>query len=196
MSLVITIRTEAAVFTSSRFSFLVVLIFLVRLPKDFHCPDLSLIRLYRIASQLLPHNVLYYGFTKDLLRNPQRTCTAVHYCSVLQYNAVVSISFRISPYWSRLQKPLIFCVFDGVWQSTEDENQKSGSVDSFLWLQSAHKPNESIRELISAPGRCEDATVNRDDVRRELHFHPHRVVFLRETSQASPHCVRLSPSGS
>ncbi len=109
---------------------------------------------------------------------------------------LLSVRSEYPSYWNRLQKPLIFCVFDGVWQSTEDENQKCGSVEFCLYLQNAHKPNGSIRELISAPKLCAEFTVNHDDVRDELHFHPHRVVFLRETSQASPQFVRLSPFGS
>ena len=149
-----------------------------------------------IASLLLPHNVVYYGFTKVLLRNPHRACTAVHYCTVLQNNAVVSISFRISPYWNRLQEALIFCVFDGVWQSTEDENQKCGSVSLSILLQTAHKPNMNIRELTAVENVELARTVNYHDAHCELDFHPHRVVFLRETSQASPHFVRLSPFGS
>ena len=98
MSLVITIRTEAAVFTSSRFSFFVILIFLVRLPKDFHWPDLSLIRLYRIESQLLPHNVVYYGFTKEsttyMYCSTLLCCTAVQHCRI---NIVKNIPILESP---------------------------------------------------------------------------------------------------
>ncbi len=81
----VAIRTEAVVFIFSRFSFLSILNFLVRLPKDFHWRDLSLIRLYRMVSILLR----YYGFTKDLLRNPQCTHAALHCCTVLQRSVVV-----------------------------------------------------------------------------------------------------------